>query len=99
MYDLEPTRRVILPKPRKFIINSSVTSFYHCISRCVRRAYLCGQDPVTGESYEHRRQWVQDRLLLLSKVFAIEICAFAVMSNHVHIVLNVNSDLCKNWRI
>ena len=86
-----------MPKPRKSIINTSVTPFYHCISRCVRRSYLCGQDPVTGESYEHRRQWVQDRLLELTKAFAIEVCSFAVMSNHVHVVLNVDSELCSSW--
>ncbi|MBO9489464.1 transposase [Endozoicomonas sp. G2_1] len=73
------------------------TPYYHCISRCVRRAFLCGEDPVTGKNYEHRRGWVEDELLALAKVFAIDICAYAVMSNHVHIVLFVNQQNADSW--
>ncbi|MDO6711235.1 transposase [Aliiglaciecola sp. 2_MG-2023] len=86
-----------MPLPRKRQISLSDTPYYHCISRCVRRAFLCGEDKLTGKSYEHRRQWVEDRLLFLTTVFAIEVCAYAVMSNHTHVVLHVNSDKAKHW--
>ena len=87
----------IMPLPRKSQISLSDTPYYHCVSRCVRRAYLCGKDALTGKSYEHRRRWVEQRLLLLAKLFAIDICAYAVMSNHTHVVLHVNRAQALAW--
>ncbi|WP_155250795.1 hypothetical protein [Pseudoalteromonas luteoviolacea] len=52
---------------RKRQISLVDTKYYHCISRCVRRAFLCGEDKVTGKSYEHRRGWVAEKLLQLAK--------------------------------
>jgi len=51
---------------------------------------LCGDHKVTGKSYEHRRQWVEDKLIELAQVFCIDVCAYAVMSNHTHVVLYVD---------
>jgi REP element-mobilizing transposase RayT len=86
-----------MPKPRKSQISLIDTPYYHCVSRCVRRSFLCGEDKVTGQSYEHRRTWVEERLLFLAAVFAIDICAFSVMSNHTHVVLCVDKDLAESW--
>ena len=86
-----------MPKPRKRLVNLNETSYYHCISRCVRRAFLCGQDSHSGRCYEHRQAWVEERLLHLAQCFAIEVCAYAVMSNHVHLVLNVDTKLGESW--
>jgi REP element-mobilizing transposase RayT len=58
---------------------------------------LCGIDKLTGKSYEHRRTWVEKRLLFLSTVFAIDVCAYAVMSNHTHVVLHVNQEAAEKW--
>jgi hypothetical protein len=68
-----------MPQPRSSQISLSDTPYYHCISRCVRRSFLCGIDNYSGQSYEHRRGWVEKRLLFLSSVFAIDLCAYAVM--------------------
>ncbi|WP_039995166.1 hypothetical protein, partial [Paraglaciecola chathamensis] len=86
-----------MPQPRKSQISLIDTPYYHCVSRCVRQSYLCGTDKHSGQSYEHRRGWVEDRLLFLATIFAIDICAYAVMNNHTHVVLCVDKALADNW--
>jgi len=86
-----------MPRARSQQVSLSDTPYYHCISRCVRRAFLCGEDSVTGKSFEHRRGWIEARLLFLSQIFSIDICAYAVMSNHLHTVLHVDEKQAKNW--
>jgi hypothetical protein len=82
---------------RKQLISLVDTAYYHCISLCVRRAYLCGKDKTTNQDYEHRRGWVEDKLLALSQVFAIDVCAYAIMSNHTHMVLFIDENTAKAW--
>lgn len=86
-----------MPIARKAQISLSDTCFYHCMSRCVRQGYLCGKDSRTGEDYSHRRGWVEGRLLHLAQVFAIDLCAYAVMSNHTHVVLHVKASEATQW--
>lgn len=86
-----------MPQSRKSQVSLADTSYYHCISRCVRRAYLCGEDKLTGQNYEHRRQWVEDKILFLTQVFAIDVCAYSIMNNHTHIVLYVDAKAIETW--
>ena len=95
-----------MTQSRSSLISLSDTPYYHCISRCVRRAFLCGEDKFTGQSFSHRRQWVAERMHFLASLFNIDICGYAIMSNHYHLVLHVNFDesqqmsdeeVCQRW--
>src|SRR5262245_42944076 len=79
--------------PRNQIIAANEVGIYHCYNRCVRRAFLCGFDPVTGQSCEHRKEWIQLRLELLAVSFGIEICDFALLDNHVHLILRTRPEI------
>jgi len=86
-----------MTRPRHEIISLTDTPYYHCVSRCVRRAFLCGVDHYSGKSYEHRRDWLEQKILDTASIFAIKVCAYAVMSNHYHVVLHVRSDIASAW--
>lgn len=73
-------------------VNLSVTPYYHCISRCVRRSFLCGTDAYSGKNYDHRKGWFVERLRLAAEGFCIDVCAFAIMSNHFHVVLRIDAE-------
>ncbi len=79
--------------PRSAQISLSNTPYYHCIARCVRRAFLCGNDRYTGKSFNHRRKWLLDRISQQAHVFGIDVCAYAIMGNHYHLVLRVDKPL------
>ena len=83
--------------PRKQQISLVNTPYYHCVARCVRRAFLCGEDTLSGQSFEHRREWIEEKLHFLSQVFAIDVCAYAVMSNHYHVVLFIDEEKAQQW--
>lgn len=82
---------------RKSVVSDRTEGVYHCISRCVRRAYLCGEDGFTGRNYNHRKIWIRDRLKELSGIFGIDICSYAVMDNHMHLVLRNRPDIWSKW--
>ncbi|CAH0991254.1 hypothetical protein SIN8267_01356 [Sinobacterium norvegicum] len=87
-----------MTKPRNTLVSLDATPYYHCVSRCVRRAFLCGSDN-NGRCYEHRRQWIEDKITALAGIFAIDICAYAVMSNHYHVVLHIDKDAADSWSV
>jgi putative transposase len=82
---------------RRTIVEPDSVGVYHCISRCVRRAFLCGVDDYTGKNYEHRRGWIAERLKVLSGLFAVDVFAYAVMSNHLHVVIRNRPDHAGSW--
>ncbi len=82
---------------RSELIDNETPGFYHLSSRCVRRAFLCGVDEDTGISYEHRRAWIEKRILFLAELFAIEVYSYAVMHNHYHLVVYFNPKAPWQW--
>jgi len=85
-----------MTKPRSQLIDVNETPYYHCICRCVRRAFLYGEDHLTGKRFDHRKEWVVERLALLSDTFSIDVCSYAVMSNHYHVVLRIDQHTAKD---
>ncbi|WP_196139340.1 transposase [Aliikangiella sp. G2MR2-5] len=86
-----------MTRARESIIDLESTPYYHCISRCVRRAFLCGEDHFSGKNYEHRRDWIVERIAYQVVSFAIEVASYAVMSNHYHLVLRVDVEKAHSW--
>jgi hypothetical protein len=82
--------------PRRLQFDAAHPPWLHCISRCVRRAHLCGEDH-GGRNLDHRKSWVEERLRLIARSGAIEVAAYAVMSNHLHVVLRTRPDRVADW--
>jgi REP element-mobilizing transposase RayT len=82
---------------RHTVVDVDEVGVYHCHSRCVRRAFLCGVDDYSGRNYEHRRAWIADRLKELASAYAMEVFSYSVMSNHLHVVVRNRPDLAKAW--
>lgn len=83
--------------PRSQVIRKGEDGNYHCWSRCVRRALLCGEDPVTGKNFDHRRDWIRERLKFLSNLLSIEVLAYSLMPNHQHLLLRVLHSKAVRW--
>lgn len=82
---------------RQHLVAPDTAGTYHCTSRCVRRAFLCGFDKLTGRSFAHRKLWVEERVHRLADSFAVSIHAYAVMSNHLHVVVHIDPQAAREW--
>ncbi|MEJ2109926.1 MAG: transposase [Acidobacteriota bacterium] len=80
----------------KYVIEGAI-AVYHCTTRCVRRAFLCGRDRESGRNFSHRKKWIEERLCFLSSIFAVEVVDYSVMSNHYHVILRTRPDIVDTW--
>lgn len=83
--------------PRRALVCPETTPYYHVYTRCVRRAFLCGIDPVSDNDYSHRKEWISQRLAVLAEAFAIKIASYAIMSNHYHLVVYIDVKAAQRW--
>ena len=77
---------------RRLLVSANITRYYHCTSRCVRGAYLCGNDSTSNKDFTHRREWLQERLLLVADVFSLQLAAYSIMENHFHVIVRLDPD-------
>lgn len=82
---------------RRQIVDESVVGVYHCVARCVRRAFLCGVDRYSGQNFDHRKIWIRKRLEELAGIVAVDVLGFSVMSNHLHVMLRIRPDVAAGW--
>ena len=82
---------------RSILIPPGSPGTFHCVSRCVRRAFLCGEDRLTGRSFAHRRLWVENRIHELAGIFGVAIWGYVVMSNHLHVVVQTLPEAVAHW--
>ena len=82
---------------RKHLVDPNHRLFYNLNTRCVRRSFLCGKDPLTGKDFSHRKKWLIDKIHELTPAFSISVEAYTIMSNHFHLVVDYDPNACKKW--
>ena len=76
---------------RAHLIDPAVSRWYHCITRCVRHARLLGDDSLD------RKTWIERRLQELAEIFAVAVGGFAVLDNHLHVLVRLDPDVAIDW--
>jgi hypothetical protein len=79
------------------IVRDGEIAIYHCWSRCVQRAFLCGEDPYTGRDFSHRREWIEKLLVYQAEVFAVDLANYNVLSDHAHQIVRTRPDIAATW--
>lgn len=97
MFTFDAEVAVMARLARADLFDPTDVAVFHCIQRCVRQCYLCGCDAASGRSFDHRKQWLEERLRLLAGCFGIDVLAFAILSNHFHVVLRNRPDVVAEW--
>ena len=83
--------------PRAEQFDPTSVCIVHLVQRCIRRAYLAGFDVVTGKNFEFRREWIRCRMERLASVFGVDVLTYAILSNHMHVVIRTRPDVIAGW--
>lgn len=87
-----------MPRPmRNEQFTADEVCIVHAVQRCVRRACLAGVDKTSGKDYSFRRESIRRRMEALASVFAMDVLSYAIMSNHLHIILRNRPDVVAQW--
>ena len=87
-----------MPRPKRVEqFDSNEVCIVHVVQRCVRRAFLAGVDRFSGKDYSHRKEWIRRRMEALASVFACDVLSYAIMSNHLHLILRNRPDVVSEW--
>jgi Transposase IS200 like len=76
---------------RAHLVDPAVTRWYHCVSRCVRRAFLL------GEGEHDRKAWIENRIRELAEIFAVSVAGFAILDNHLHLLIRLDPHVADAW--
>ncbi|MGB0069584.1 MAG: hypothetical protein WBQ11_16300, partial [Isosphaeraceae bacterium] len=76
---------------RAHLVDPSVTRWYHCVTRCVRRAFLF------GEGMHNRKSWIEHRLEELAEIFSVAVAGSAILDNHLHLLVRLDSEVARGW--
>ena len=86
-----------MTKPRSHYVDAHHARYYHVTSRCVRRAFLLGADPLTKINHDNRKAVFHRRLKHLAQFFTIDVMGYALMSNHFHLVVRYDPNGANEW--
>jgi hypothetical protein len=87
----------VVRKSRGEVVDPTAVQVFHVLNRTVRRCWLFGEDPLTGINYDHRKEWIEQRLRHFAGQFGIDLLSFAILSNHYHLMLRSRPDVVATW--
>jgi REP element-mobilizing transposase RayT len=76
---------------RAHLVDPAVTRWYHCVTRCVRRARLL------GDGTTDRKTWIDNRLRELAEIFSVSVAGFSILDNHLHLLIRLDPDGTAAW--
>ncbi len=98
LVDFDEAGETLVPRPlRAELFDPNEVCIVHCVQRCVRRAFLAGEDPVSGKNYEFLREWIRERLECIASIFGVDVLTYAILSNHMHVILRTRPDVVSTW--